>query len=48
MRTKDAKLDGKTFHGIDIQWFKIHKNPSSEEDGLKFLIYIPMLYRKSH
>ena len=23
MRTKDAKLDGKTFHGIDIQWFKI-------------------------
>lgn len=35
MRTKDAKLDGKTFHGIDIQWFKIKQKSTLRREWTK-------------
>ena len=33
MRTKDAKLDGKTFHGIDLQRFT-NKNSKLQLDKM--------------
>ena len=35
MRTKDAKLDGKTFHGIDLQWFKIKQKSTLRREWTK-------------
>lgn len=35
MRTKDAKFDGKTFHSIDLQWFKIKQKSTLRREWTK-------------